>query len=468
MMGFPGSARTFLSPTSKGKPGTADPWRIDGNTVVFTEEPVLLRRPDGVARADVLRVFMGPSAADGTPPGHRATVEAEFYVAACAMRPVFVESHGSPGVTAQDLFGAESARTRLWNLPASAKPELCVRAMRDVSVRRPGFNGELKSVVATAYDQGVMYALMDMIAIFFPSEDDKPCERRFYDNPPLGYALMAFPHTGYVLSLEWIGRVFVTVASDTFLLGSGKHESIMKALVAPVYSDPLVLKDASDGWTAPANGPTADRVSWRTTPEGRFQKLIRYDLYTRAQLVHASRTYRCLQGLFAERPAPASVPAAIVLDARLLFGAHELLVDMAAVGGEPCEDAALSEPHIAFAVAEGIVWLAGHNIVYTDVRGPNVLVEAAGGAGGGDAPPPVGAVHLVDYDDCLFVDEPVRTFDAFMKVLRGHVDAATAESPAADGAKALVGDDASMSVLIQALKDAFKAGTAAGGGSASA
>ncbi len=197
---------------------------------------------------------------------------------------------------------------------------------------------------------------------------------------------------------------------------------------------------------------------------------MRYDLYTRAQLVHASRTYRRLQGLFATGSASASVPAAIVLDARLLFGAHELLVDMAAVGGKPCADAALSEPHIASAVADGIVWLAGRGIVYTDVRGPNVLVEAApaaGGAGGGDAPAPVGAVHLVDYDDCLFVDKPVQTFDVFMEVLKGHVDAATVESPAADGAKALVDNDPSMSVLIEALKAAFKSVAAAAGGSAS-
>jgi hypothetical protein len=103
-----------------------------------------------------------------------------------------------------------------------------------------------------------------------------------------------------------------------------------------------------------------------------------------------------------------------VRGARLLFGAHEALVEMDAVTGahsasdEEATGAAWGEAAAAIraAVAAAVAWLAAHRVLYTDLRGPNVLVSAA-----------EGAVWLVDYDDCVVVAEPVRTTEAFREAL---------------------------------------------------
>ena len=49
------------------------------------------------------------------------------------------------------------------------------------------------------------------------------------------------------------------------------------------------------------------------------------------------------------------------------------------------------------AVAASVVWLAQQRVVYTDLRGPNVLIDRDG------------APWLLDFDDALAVSESVTT-----------------------------------------------------------
>jgi hypothetical protein len=67
------------------------------------------------------------------------------------------------------------------------------------------------------------------------------------------------------------------------------------------------------------------------------------------------------------------------------------------------------------AVAEAVAWLAARRLLYTDVRGPNVLVDGGGGG-----------ARLVDYDDCVVLRTPVRSAQAYREALSA-VEAARAE-----------------------------------------
>ena len=69
-----------------------------------------------------------------------------------------------------------------------------------------------------------------------------------------------------------------------------------------------------------------------------------------------------------------------------------------------------------------MAWLAAHAILYTDLRGPNVLIDEVGSGGGGDG----WRVRLVDYDDCIVVRTPVCSAAAFRAAMT-VVEAARAE-----------------------------------------
>jgi hypothetical protein len=155
-----------------------------------------------------------------------------------------------------------------------------------------------------------------------------------------------------------------------------------------------------------------------------------------------ARVYRRLQELHHSELEP---PPAVVTDVKLLYGAHELLVDMLQVPGVECKPEALEDQagHVVMAVARAIVWLATQGVIYTDMREPNILVADD-------------SVHLVDYDDCLLEDTPVRTFDGFIGILTRHMQASTEGTGmrAAGAVRALV-SGSSLLELKHALQQAF-------------
>ena len=56
-------------------------------------------------------------------------------------------------------------------------------------------------------------------------------------------------------------------------------------------------------------------------------------------------------------------------------------------------------------VARAVAWLACQGVIYTDVRGPNVLVDGAGRG------------WLVDFDDCMVVPAPVTSLEGYRDAL---------------------------------------------------
>jgi hypothetical protein len=255
---------------------------------------------------------------------------------------------------------------------------------------------------------------MDMVRVFFPATaSGTPCARRFFTRPPLGFALVGFPHVAYYISLEWIGKLLVAPVSAPFFLGSAAHEAAAAALPdVRNFGEPVEPINESLAWRT-VSGAQRDRIAW-CVAGGVFRKLVRGDARSGERFAAMARAYARL----AEVLPDARRPHALAPWARLLFGAHEVLVELPAVEGarEATEDemAGGGGGLVLRQVAAAVAWLAAHRLVYVDLRAPNVLVHGGGGGGGGGAV----LATLVDYDDCLLTPEPVNSLDAYRAVLR--------------------------------------------------
>ena len=297
------------------------------------------------------------------------------------------------------------------SLPWLCEPELYTTS----AAGHPAFSGELKSAGTgqTTYNELLTYILFGMFHSLFPAGPT----RRFYYQPPIGYGLAAFPHCGYLLGVEWIGKLLLYPISEPFFLGSDAHKAAVDSLPDIELSECIELNmDESDtSWACyPAVGPV--QVSWTTvaTAGGRFRKLIQCSAFDS----HQSGGVECFRALFATYSAYSIAlrthsqddhcPAAL-LEARLLFGAFAVLVDMPFVGTRECTDKELNtEGPILRAVVEAMKWLGRHSLLYVDLRARNVLRDAGEG------------VFLVDYDDMVVLSEPLQSWADVVLKLREH------------------------------------------------
>jgi hypothetical protein len=273
---------------------------------------------------------------------------------------------------------------------------------------------------------------MAMTGKFFPAParakgaaagtEGAPGRRVFYAAPPLCCVLLSFPHVGYFVSVEWVGKALVAPASQPFFLSSAEHAAAVAALPRAPRGPPAWEFDAGAAWRAACGAPSPPPVSWAACRDGVFRKLVRADARSAEAWAEMHAAFTRLGELWAGAAADAP-PAALVRGARLLFGAHEALVEMDAVVGRGATDdevtggagagaGAAGDGAVLRSVAEAVAWLAARRELYTDVRGPNVLV----GAGG---------ARLVDYDDCVVVGEPVCDAAGFRDAV-GRVEDARA------------------------------------------
>ena len=311
--------------------------------------------------------------------------ESTFYGRALRFLPSFAAAVGAPAgsISAAALFTERGLATRGWSFSGGSFPELHARSdLTEARAFRPGFNGEVKSVSVTWLEQAVYYTAMDMVRVFFPARGPaSPGERRFFSHPPLGFALVAFPHVGYLVALEWVGKLFVSPASAPFFLGGAAHEAAVAALPDVEYAPPEAL-DLSLPWVTVAGegaaAEGAEAVSW-CVAEGKFRKVVRADARSAEgfRSLYAAYERLCeLQGAQAQE----LLPPPLAQRVRLLFGAHEVMVEMecAHAGAREASDEEVTRAGpVLERVAAGIVWLACRGLLYTDLRGPNVLVAAA-------------------------------------------------------------------------------------------
>ena len=381
--------------------------------------------------------------------------EQACYKFATAHLPAFAERVlGAEGdVSAVTLFTPAAMRTAAWGFARACKPELHARAsVGDGEGRvafRPAFNGELKTAGdCRALEQAAYYTAMDMVRVFFPDDPDPlfpddpgaASARRFFARPPLGFALVGFPYVAHFIALEFVGRLLVSPMSAPFILDSAAHMAAAAALPDARYDAPVLLPEALD-WRTPEDAALCNRVAWSVDAHGVFRKIVRGDARSGAGFADMHRAYAKLAGVLGTAPAHLHLPHY----ARMRYGAHAVLVEMPAVadGGREAGDELVTHAgSVLAAAAASIVWLARKGVVYVDLRGPNVLLDGEGHA------------WLVDFDDCLAVDEPVTTLAAYTDVLAARRAAPAAVESNSFAARFVGGH---LPDVQLALKSAFDA-----------
>lgn len=184
--------------------------------------------------------------------------------------------------------------------------------------------------------------------------------------------------------------------------------------------------------TATLPRPADHSVCWARNGD-KFLKLVRGDARTAEQFRGMHRAYDLLSGVLMLGGRPPELGAT----ARLLYGQHEVLVEMAFAEGAECTDAevTLVDGAVMQGVARAIAWLALHRIIYTDLRGPNVLKCAGRGNSGSSATAAAAlpsalaaataaaiAVTLIDFDDCHVANVPVTSLEGYVASLLEYCD----------------------------------------------
>lgn len=435
-------------------------------------------------------------------------VEGHFYALAIDCVPEFAEKL-SDRVNALGLYGEAGMRTSRYIFVPGCFPELAARGATEL---HPAFGGEIKSVDKYMCGQMLYYLHMDMARIFFPAAKGRLPPRNFYTRPPVGFALLAFPHVAYYVAVELVGKAMVSPASEPFFLRSLRHAEAAAALPNIEFRPPEREIDLSLDWKACTeregrfeNSPVAPRVSAtlpgsmrsqgrasrvhsplrpsdsstipvetspsisrkrpRTSPfpqdnsgvvysdaaasgnestaaacnssvatpsvcwardRAEFLKLVRGDARSAGEFRGMHEVYDLLEVALQASDRPAE----LLSRATLLYGQHEVLVVMSAVDGVECsdEEVSLVDGPIMRAATRAIAWLANKRIVYTDLRGPNMIKPLAhqGGAVPSYAETEAALLHppqawLIDYDDCFVTDVPVVTLGGYEAALTRFV-----------------------------------------------
>lgn len=274
-----------------------------------------------------------------------------------------------------------------------------------------------------------------------------PGSHRFFKSPPYGFGLVAVSAVGYLVAVEWVGKLHASVVSEPFFLGSPAHRDAVQKLPDHDFSVDAVDIGVDDTtvhvWPSVVGSHPA--VIWRSEappPEStgvaaKFFKIIRGDGFEAPFLRNVHDVYSALAAALAsaaERP-----PA--IIDAELLFGAGELCVLMPWIGGRDAVRADLSEGGCAVEpIARAIIWLAQRGMLYIDLRPANVrIVEAHSDAAAPGAD--TECVRLVDYDDCVIVAPPASAHE--LEALLVKHDAAFA---------AAVGNAGALPAVVSAIR----------------
>ena len=197
--------------------------------------------------------------------------------------------------------------------------------------------------------------------------------------------------------------------TQPFFLGSPQHADAVGGLPQPPYAAPEVVELAEVQPWRTSGGPRRDLSAW-CVHGGVFRKLVRGDARSGEGFAAMHAAYAALAAVLPAAPAHLRLPRSV----RLLFGLHEVLVEMPAVAGRAAGEEEVRRGALLPPLARAIAWLARQRLVYTDLRGPNVIVDA------------LGDPWLVDFDDCVLAPAPVTTLEGYMQAVGG--------SPGAQGA----------------------------------
>ena len=316
---------------------------------------------------------------------------------------------------------AAAARPRVpgATLPWNCHPELPT-AVREPF--HPAYNGEFKSAMSTGdkdrlkmFDELLTYCMLGMLGSCF--QGVPVGTHRFFRVPPYAFGLTAFPHVGYLIAVEWVGKLLASIVSEPFFLGSLRHAEAVRALPdcdfsMAGYVDLRVDDVPVRAWAAqPGSRPG---VLWRAeappsdggNEAACFFKIVRGEAFDAAHFRRMHAAYARLAEVWRDVADP---PPAALVNAQLLYGAGEVCVRMPWVDGRDAAPGDLAPGGCAVRpVAAAIAWLARHGLLYTDLREPNVRV-------GGDERAP--RVTLLDYDDMQRVEPPPASAEELCALL---------------------------------------------------
>ena len=329
---------------------------------------------------------------------------------------------------------AAAARPRVpgATLPWNCHPELPT-AVREPF--HPAYNGEFKSAMSTGdkdrlkmFDELLTYCMLGMLGSCF--QGVPVGTHRFFRVPPYAFGLTAFPHVGYLIAVEWVGKLLASIVSEPFFLGSLRHAEAVRALPDCDFSlagfvdlrvddVPVRAWAAQPGsrpgvlWRAEAPPSDGDGVGGGGGGSGGggseaacFFKIVRGEAF---DAVHFRRMHAAYARLAEVWRDVADPPPAALVNAQLLYGAGEVCVRMPWVDGRDAAPGDLAPGGCAVRpVAAAIAWLARHGLLYTDLREPNVRV-------GGDERAP--RVTLLDYDDMQRVEPPPASAEELCALL---------------------------------------------------
>jgi hypothetical protein len=365
----------------------------------------------------------------------------------------------------------------------SSKPELLTAPRAPF---HPGFTGEIKSATSAneasgegkLFDELLTCGLLAMLGSYFQGVPSG-CHR-FFRAPPRAYALAGLSHAGYLVALEWVGKVLGCVVSEPFFLGSPAHEAAVArlpdcGLAAPGSYVDLRLTAGVAAWPEAQGGEP--RVIWRVQPPGDAPAAAAAPApapgggggggaaAARTAAAAAAAGAQLEQGFFTVLPGPAfeapyfralhavyarldaarraglaagDPPPPALLPAELLFGAGQVGVFMPWVAGARCaarSDLAAGGAALA-PVADALAWLARHALLYIDVREPNVLLRGSDGS-----------CALIDYDDMVCLEAAPSSGEELCALLAQH------------GAHCAMaaGHDGALPDLMEALRARYRA-----------
>ena len=142
--------------------------------------------------------------------------ECYLYEVSTAFTPPWtttVQRSPNASMNAAAVFGPPTdvlvPETRV-KLPWQCQPEVFVTTTQ---LQHSAFFAELKSVNALIFNQVMTYGALALTKSFFTKAEGGSSVaslRRFYPKPLVGYGLVAFAHCGYLVALEWVGKLFMT------------------------------------------------------------------------------------------------------------------------------------------------------------------------------------------------------------------------------------------------------------------
>ena len=304
---LPPAVPCFSAPLASPTDGGAASLLGDGDFWGFVDAPVSFdasraaasfSRVAAAARAAAAEAASkAPALPAGGSPEQELMSEKTFYALAVSSLPAHIAARaGAAQASAQNVFGAGALRTSRWTFNGACKRELATAAGLDDG-KRPAFVGELKSVDRLMLGQALYYALMAITGAFFPAAHGgtEPGARVFYASPPLACALLAFPHVGYFVAVEMVGKALVSPASQPFFLGSAEHAAAVAALPDAPRGAPAWVFDPTARWQAAPGAsaaPVAPAVCWAICADKIFRKLVRADARSAARWAQIRCTRR--------------------------------------------------------------------------------------------------------------------------------------------------------------------------------